>query len=120
MELNGTFFKIRQREVVGDDVPMRKVEPKRDVASEAKTTSAAKYCVVDAELFGDIGSPTKKDVRDDTEWGAAMAASCESLYCFFERGFELERGGSLIKAKDEVIRKGIEVFRVRWEAMGGA
>ena len=60
--------------------------------------------MVDAELFSDIGSPTKKDIGDDIEWGTAMAASCDSLNVFFERGFEFERGRSLKKAKDVVIR----------------
>ena len=34
--------------------------------------------MVDVELFSDIGSPTKKDIEDDTEWETTMTASCES------------------------------------------
>ena len=68
--------------------------------------------MVDVEFFGDIGSPTKKDIEDDTEWETTMIASCESLNDFFERGFDFERGRSLKKAKDEVIRNDI-VFKGR-------
>ena len=75
--------------------------------------------MVDAELFGDIGSPTKKDIEDDSKWETTMTASCGSLNGFFERGFDFERGRSLKKVKDEVIRHDI-VFKGPWEAMGGA